>query len=426
MSDESSGLKKVFQMGFGILMSRVLGLIRDILMLSLFPIWVTDAWVTAFKLPHLWRRLWSEGGVSVALMPQYLKEKQEDHQLLSWVGVFLVMVVILGFFAASSWISFLRPDLELKDPSEFKLTLLFFRIMVVFLATNAFYALITAQIHSLGDFKSPSGGMVLFNVCLIVFLGMPQGWSSIPGLGMALGVAVGGVAQSGFIFWIYRKHNKKIKMKLNLGFSQITQRQLKKLTFSFIGLNALGIMNLFNLYHLNGLGVGWITSFFIVERLLEFPLSLISNTSSTVNVGQWSVDVLKKKSVKELYQSTLWIMPFVVGALAGAQFLIPLLFQHGKIQDFQVDQMTTILKGSAGILLLGHLNRLSGSYAFARHQENRQSLWVVGCCLIHFITCFWWTPQWGVMGLLMSQTLVMSLLFLASSSGIKRDIRGAY
>jgi len=410
VSEESSGLKKQLQMGLGTLMSRVLGLFRDILMLLLFPVGVTDAWVTAFKLPHLWRRLWSEGGVSIALGSS--KETNRDG-LRTWVSVFVFGLVVLGFTFAPQWISFLRPaDSTSLESFDFQRAVLFFRIMVFFLLTNALYALLSAEIHGLGDFKSPAWGMVIFNVLLIAFLFMPTTWSSIEGIGMALGVLFGGLAQLGYVYWQFKKKN--LKIKFNFSVSKKVLQSFKKLGFSFVGLNGFGIMNLFNIYHLGTLGPGLITAFYLIERMLEFPLSLISNSSSTVSAaggflvhGNKSKTELWKVYRKEIYRSTLWILPFVLGSLWGSGFIIPILFQHGAIEDSKILDLIHILKWSSGVLLLAHLHRMVGTFAFAIQEESKFSLWVLLGSFSHFFLCFILVPRWGIEGLLLSQTLTL-------------------
>ena len=57
------------------LLSRVLGMIRDIGMATLFgngPI--MDSFSVAFKLPNLMRRLLGEGALSTAFLPMYIRE----------------------------------------------------------------------------------------------------------------------------------------------------------------------------------------------------------------------------------------------------------------------------------------------------------------------------------------------------------------
>ena len=58
-----------FVFGLGTLASRILGLIRDRMTAQYFSPEVRDAFVVAFRLPNMFRRILGEGALSVSMIP---------------------------------------------------------------------------------------------------------------------------------------------------------------------------------------------------------------------------------------------------------------------------------------------------------------------------------------------------------------------
>jgi len=71
--------KSIFSNSFGILISRVTGLGRDILMTSVLGanMW-SDIFLMAFKFPNLFRRIFAEGSFTQSFMPSYIASNQNQ------------------------------------------------------------------------------------------------------------------------------------------------------------------------------------------------------------------------------------------------------------------------------------------------------------------------------------------------------------
>ena len=79
------------------LVSRVLGLVRDMVCAAAFSKEVWHYFATAFMLPNLFRRLFGEGALSAALIPVYTEELAKDKKsaraLASSIVTLLFMVL---------------------------------------------------------------------------------------------------------------------------------------------------------------------------------------------------------------------------------------------------------------------------------------------------------------------------------------------
>ena len=102
--------KSTFFISIFTLISRITGLIREILIASFFGVSSqTDAFFVAFRIPNLLRRLFAEGAFSQAFMPVLgqVKEKKGNYatfdlafKVLCILTVILVLITILGIFIA--------------------------------------------------------------------------------------------------------------------------------------------------------------------------------------------------------------------------------------------------------------------------------------------------------------------------------------
>ena len=55
------------------LLSRITGLARDALMASVFGTgWILDAFTLAFRIPNMFRRLFGEGAMTAAFLPEFV------------------------------------------------------------------------------------------------------------------------------------------------------------------------------------------------------------------------------------------------------------------------------------------------------------------------------------------------------------------
>ena len=112
-------LRSVFSTGAGTFVSRVLGLVRDVVIASVFGAGASaDAFFVAFRIPNFFRRLFGEGAFSQAFVPvlseyRAARGEAEVRDLASHVagtlGVVLLAVTVVGILAAP------RPRLRLRS-----------------------------------------------------------------------------------------------------------------------------------------------------------------------------------------------------------------------------------------------------------------------------------------------------------------------
>ena len=94
----------VLTVGFWTLMSRVLGLLREIILFGVIgPGPVMDAFVAAFRLPNMFRRFFAEGAFNAAFVPMFSKNYQagDDPNLFASDALNGLALVLLALTAVA-------------------------------------------------------------------------------------------------------------------------------------------------------------------------------------------------------------------------------------------------------------------------------------------------------------------------------------
>ena len=82
MSETVKVTKAAGVIGIATFLSRIFGYIRDMVFAYFFGAgWVSDAFIAAFRIPNLLRRLFGEGSLSIAFVPvftEYLTKQGRD------------------------------------------------------------------------------------------------------------------------------------------------------------------------------------------------------------------------------------------------------------------------------------------------------------------------------------------------------------
>ncbi len=222
MQEKKSFIKSAGTVSLCTLLSRVLGLARDIICASFFGtglVW--DAFVVAFKIPNLFRRLFGEGALSAAFIPvftEYLetKSKKDAWELVNVTGTLLF--IILGSLVVLAEISFsvIPTIFSLNQKWELVLNLLI--ITFPYVLFICMVALAMAVLNSLKHFLMPALAPVILNICWImgVLLLAPVCGNTLDQKisGLAIAILIGGAIQLAMQLPVLRKEGVVFKPSL--------------------------------------------------------------------------------------------------------------------------------------------------------------------------------------------------------------------
>src|ERR1041385_3082058 len=199
----SQMLKSSGALAAATLTSRLLGMVREIVYANFMGTsWVAGAFVFAFQVPNLFRRLLGEGALTVSFIPIFKEkeilagEKEMWHAANAVVSglivacLALIALALLGITLALAWGTF-------SDKTRLMLELL--RIMFPYLLLVCLAAVFIGMLNARGRFFIPALGAIMLNLVMIatvIFLA-PRFGKDLPTqiFALAYGVLLAGIAQ---------------------------------------------------------------------------------------------------------------------------------------------------------------------------------------------------------------------------------------
>ncbi len=358
------------------LMSRVLGLIRDMVISGYFGAGMaTDAFFIAFTIPNLLRRLLGEGTLTVSFVPvytEYLTHQPQEaprvvHITTTIVASLLLILTALGI-AFTPWIIKLQA-FGWKDEHLIGLTILLARICFPYLFFIGLVALAMGVLNSHRHFVAPALAPCLLNISIIasVFFLAPR--INPPVLTLALGVFLGGLTQ--LLLQLPFLRAKGITFKINFDLRHPALRRIALMMFPMmLGIAAFQFNQVVNRFLASFLPQGSISYLYYADRIFEFPLGLFAVALGVAVLPSFSRLVAEGK-IEEFTEgvnfSLRMIMFITLPAMVGLIILrIPILnliFQHGAFTYHStLMSAQALLCYSLSIWAYGGINVLSRAF----------------------------------------------------------------
>ena len=273
----------------GTLMSRILGLVRDMLTARYFSVDVRDAFLNGFRLPNLFRRILGEGALSASFIPLFVEvlrgKKRGDPAAAETrardlvCGVFSILMSIsitLSLLATIFMDDILRVILSgdeyMSVPGKFDLTVKLGRIMFSFLILISLYAFFMAVLNSVKKFAMTAIAPCFFNIALITAALISPRFQA-PELVLAWSVIVGGILQMGILIPAVIKSGFFPHFSFQWNSPDLT-RVLKSVLPGAFGMSIMQITTVVNMHFASYLPKGSHSYLYYADRILELPLSM--------------------------------------------------------------------------------------------------------------------------------------------------------
>jgi putative peptidoglycan lipid II flippase len=354
--------------GVAILVSRVLGLIREQVFAASFGAGrELDAFVTAFRIPNLFRDLFAEGALSAAFVTCFTQTLAREGEASAWrlanlvIHALLVVVgsvVLLGVVAAPWVVGVIAPGFA-AIPGKAELTVELTRVMFPFLLLVALAAVAMGMLNARGRFGVPASASSFFNLGSIV-VGVLGAWWLAPGylssvwghgaaassvspalaeraiVGMAIGTVVGGALQ--LTVQLPSLHRLNYRYRPMISFRDPGVRQVLALMGpATIGAAAVQINVLVNSNFASQLGDGAVSWLNVAFRFMQLPIGLfgvavgvvalpaVSRSAERADMSQFNATI-----VRALLLVFGLCLPAAVGLAVLAPEFVGLVYQHGR------------------------------------------------------------------------------------------------
>ena len=403
------------------MLSRVTGLLRESLFARAFGASAyTDAFIVAFRLPNLLRRLFAEGAFSQAFVPILSEYKTQhghdatktlvDHAatVLLWSTM---LVAVAGIIASPILLLWLGGSIG-KEPDALEAGIWMTRLMFPYIACMSFVALSGGVLNTWSQFKIPAFTPVLLNLSSIFGALVLVHYLATPIYAMAIAVCVGGVLQVA----IQIPALMKIGMLPRIGFNPFAalsdpgvRRILKKMGPAVFAVSAAQISLLINTSIATRLATGSVSALQYADRLMEFPTAMLGVALGTILLP--SLSKANAARDNDEYSSLLnWglrltfllALPAAVGMAALAEPLIATLFHYGAFKTATINASALPLMaysaGLVGIILVKTL-----APAFYARQDIRTPVRIaIGVLVATQLMNLVFVPRMAVAGLALS------------------------
>ncbi|NWN92641.1 murein biosynthesis integral membrane protein MurJ [Marinobacter adhaerens] len=376
----SSGLVGIMTM-----LSRVLGLVRDIVIARYFGAGAgADAFFVAFKIPNFLRRLFAEGAFSQAFVPvlSSYRENQpvsEVKRLVDAVagslGLVLLGITLVSMLGAPLLTAVFAPGF-LGDEVKFALTSDMLRITFPYLLMISLTAFAGGILNSYDRFAVPAFTPVLLNLAMIGAAVYLTPLMSEPVMALAWGVFIAGALQLFFQLPFLMRLGLMPRPRVDYRHEGVS-RILKLMLPALFGVSVSQINLLLDTVLASFLETGSVSWLYYSDRLSELPLGVFGIAIGTVILPSLSRKHAAASS--EQFAATLdWAVravlligvPAAIALALLAEPLIATLFHYGEVTDRDVMMSARSLRAySAGLLAFMIIKVLAPGF-FAR-QDTR-------------------------------------------------------
>jgi len=337
------------------LVSRVLGMVRDMLMARYVGAgFASDAFLIAWRLPNLFRALFAEGAFAAAFVPMFNRVMAQNAdpddpaagrahavrfagQVLSVLVPFLALFTAVMMLAAGPVVWAMTGGFPDGGPEKFALARHLTIVTFPYLGLISLTSLLGGILNSLGRFWVNAAAPVLLNICMIAAILFFRGDTQVEtAMTQAVAVTVSGLFQLIWLIWSCRRAGVVLALRA----PRLTPDVKRML--ALIGPAALGQGAIqFNLLISTSLAArflpqGAVSYIYYADRLNQLPLGLIGIGVGTAilpalsrQIGSGNARAASETQNRAMELALFLSLPAAIALFVAATPIIRGVLQHG-------------------------------------------------------------------------------------------------
>jgi putative peptidoglycan lipid II flippase len=419
-------------MAFLTLLSRITGYFRDNLLAQILGASeASDAYLIAFRIPNLLRRLVGEGTMTAAFVPTLSDYTHGEKRRELWEFVALAFTTLAVVLAIITALGILFSPLLVKvlasgftgSGSKWDLTVALNRFMFPYIFFIGLAALAMATLNTLGVFALPSSTPIVLNLSVMGIAWFFARTSSRPAYVFAAGVLVGGALQVGMLLpalWV-----RGWRPVPRFSFTHPGIRQVGRLMLpGLFGLGISQIILIVDSRFASFLGDGPVSALYYAGRVNELALGSFAISVSTVILPALSrraaageIEELRTTLLFGLRLVAFVTVPAMAGLIVLRREIVAVLFEHGAF-DAAATAMTStaLLYYAMGLFAFGGIKVVAPAF-FARKDTRTPVKLATLTLMTHITLCTILSSRMGLGGIALSDsitgTMDLTLLILA-------------
>ncbi|MEZ4732053.1 MAG: murein biosynthesis integral membrane protein MurJ [Caldilineaceae bacterium] len=408
--------RSAFLLSIGNVASRLLGLVREMVIARTFDLRLVGAFTVASQVPTLLYDLLIGGMLSAALVPVLSAYAHQDRRefvrlvslLVTLFTLLLTLLTVVLLLGAPQLTWLMAGGFDTTDPELLTLTTNLIRLVTPAIWLFSMAGLLTAVLYALQRFTWPALATAIYNLGIVLAAPLLAGQIGITSL--VVGILVGGGAQCLLMGWDIQRAGVSLRPVFNW-----RHPALRKISLLYLPIAAGLLVSLFQVGLDRRLATGvsaesiaWMR---YATTLQQLPLGLISialSLAALPRLSQYFADqqehAYRQTLGRGLRMVMLLITPAAVGLWLLGEPITRLIFQHGRSSLQDTGQIVLALQ----IYLVGMLFAAIDfplNYAFyARNNTLLPAMVGVLSVGVYVIVAFTLLTSWGYLGLVWADT----------------------
>ena len=413
--------------------SRIFGLVRDIAYSHFFGAnQLLDAWIIAFRIPNLSRRLFGEGAASASFIPVYsetlYKDRQQAAKLANTVVtvLFMILAALVVVGEAAIWLYYSL----FAQTTETELILSLSSIMLPYMLFVCMVAMLAGVLNVHKHFASPAAAPIVLNIFIIATI-LSTGWllkiqARQQLFYVAVAVLAAGVVQIAIqlrplrragvsirpAWQVHSESFRKIIMLMGPMILGLTATQINTLADDLIAWWFSGSQEKGHFFEFLGAQIeypmwrGAVSHLYYAQRLYQLPLGVLGISLATAIFPVMSADAARndltalRTTVSKGLRGTVFVaIPATIGLIMIAGPLISAAFEHGRFTAKDTNMVVRTL-GFYALGLSGYFAQQILARAFYAMQDSktpmRSALAAVFANFLLNLTLIWYLGQAGL------------------------------
>jgi putative peptidoglycan lipid II flippase len=446
---EKSNGRSAFMVGTGILISRIVGLIRQRVFAHYFGTSAAgDAFSAAFRIPNFLQNIFGEGALSASFIPVYAKllahddEKEAAHvanAVLGLLALAISLIVLTGVLGTPYLISAIAPGFHGETR---ELTIRLVRILFPGAGLLVLSAWCLGVLNSHHRFFISYTAPVAWNLAMIaslVIFGRRVGQFPLAEY-VAWGSVIGSALQFGVQLPTVLRLVRRVRPTIDVA-SEHVRTVIRNFFPVFMSRGVVQISAFVDAILASFLPEGSVVALTYAQSLYTLPVSLFGMSVSAAELPAMSraigsheeiADVLRHRLDEGLRRIAFLIVPSSMAFLALGDVIAAVLYQTGQFKHDAAIFVWGILAGSTVGLLASTLGRLYSSTYYALHDTRTPLRYAIVrvtlttllgyLCALPLPHLLGIDPKWGVAGLTASAGIAGWIEFALLRRSLNRRI----
>ncbi len=441
--------RSAFFVGSGILISRIVGLIRQRIFAHYFGTSAAgDAFSAAFRIPNFLQNIFGEGALSASFIPVYAKLLAADDEteasrvanaVLGLLALVTSLIVLVGVLTTPYLIDLIAPGFSGETR---ELTIKLVKILFPGAGLLVLSAWCLGVLNSHHRFFISYTAPVVWNLAIIaalIIFGNQVGQFPLAEY-TAWGSVIGSALQFGIQLPTVFKLVQRLRPVIDIANSQV-RTVVKNFFPVFMSRGVIQISAFVDAILASFLPTGAVVALTYAQSLYTLPVSLFGMSVSAAELPAMSRAIGSDEEVAQVLRTRLdaglkriafFIVPSAMAFLALGDVIAAVLYQTGRFTHDAAIYVWAILAGSSIGLLAATLGRLYSSTYYALRDTRTPLLFaiihvalttVLGyLCALPLPRYLGLDPKWGVVGLTASASIAAWIEFVLLRRSLNRRI----